>query len=147
MVAYMSESSDSADDGACTVLTPGREETPAALMGYSVAVDRAKAKAKAQPTSAPAVAPKGGVSSSSGRPAYQGPVSEHLLPKPKSKSIAKKNPPNPPRAQKHLSALILYDKVALHIPSRKLAVTVAIQLLKEEKTSGNIRSRTALTNK
>ena len=30
MVAYMSESSDSADDGACTVLTPGRGEAPTA---------------------------------------------------------------------------------------------------------------------
>ena len=69
-------------------------------MGYSVAVGRAKAKANAKPTSAPAVACKGGASSSSGQPEYQGPVSEHPLPKPKSKSIAKKKPPNPPLAQK-----------------------------------------------
>lgn len=100
MVAYMSAISDSADDGACTVLTFGRGETPTALMGYSVAVGRAKAKAKAKPTSAPAVAPKGGASSSPRRPAYQGPVSEHPLPNPKSKSVAKKKPPNPPLDQK-----------------------------------------------
>ena len=145
--SYMSECSDSADDGACTVLTLGRGETPTALMGYSIA---AKAKAKAKPTSAPAVAPTGGASSSSGRPAYQGPVSYQFqntrCRSPSPRVLPRRTPLIHHWLRNVLSALILHDKVALHIPSRKLAVIVAIQLWKEEMTSGNIHSRVALAN-
>ena len=97
MVAYMSESSDSADDGACTVLTPGRGEAPTACR---------KSESNSQ----------GQAHQCTCRCTHRWsqfilrttciprtsflPVSEHPLPKPKSKSVAKKNPPNPPLAQK-----------------------------------------------
>ena len=113
-----------------------------------VAVGRAKAKAKAKPTSAPAVAPTGGArvhpqDDLHTKDQFQSTRCRSLSPR----ALPRRNPLTHHWIRNVLSALILYDKVAVHIPSRKLAVIVAIQVLKEEKTSQNIHSRTALTNK
>ena len=111
-------------------------------MGYSVAVGRAKAKAKTKPTSAQ-VEPAHPQDDLHPKDQFQSTRCRSLSPR----ALPRTTPLIHHWIRHVLSALILHDKVALHIPSRKLAVTVAIQLLKEEKTSGNIHSRTALTNK
>ena len=73
-------------------LTPGHSSTPVAMMGYSVA----RGKSKSAPAPKPSAKPSTAASSSAIARVYHGPVVMEPLPKPKSKSAAKKTPPNPP---------------------------------------------------